>query len=59
MDKVMKAANNDINHPLLRAQLAYSGLHDSPLKFNRSIAIEQRYQHVKLACGHAFADYNR
>lgn len=59
MDKVMKAANNDINHPLLRAQLAYMGLHDSPLKFDRTIAIEQRYPHVRLACGQAFADYNR
>ena len=59
MDKVMKAANNDINHPLLRAQLAYMGLHDSPLKFDRTIAIEQRYPHVRRACGQAFADYNR
>lgn len=59
MDKVMKITNSNINHPLLRAQLAYMHLYDSPLKFDRTIAIEQRYPHVRLACGQAFADYNR
>lgn len=59
MEKVMKTANSDINHPLLRAQLAYLALHDSQLKFDRTIGIEQRYPHVRLACAQAFADYNR
>lgn len=58
-DQVMKITNGDISHPLLRAQLAYMALHDSPLKFDRSIAIERRYPHVRTACAQAFADWNR
>lgn len=59
MDEVNRASNNNVSHPLLMAQLAYSGLHDSPLKFDRNVAIEQRYPHVRLACGQAFSDMNR
>lgn len=59
MAKVLDVANNNPSHPLLRAQLAYTSLHDSPLKFDRTIPIEQRYPHVRLACSQAFSDMNR
>lgn len=55
-DSAMKASNGNTSHPLLRAQLAYQGLHDSPLKFDRSIPIEHRYPQVRQACGQAFGD---
>ncbi|WP_087865809.1 hypothetical protein [Comamonas thiooxydans] len=58
MDRARKIANNNRNHPLLRAQLAYGRLHDSPLRFDRNINIEQRYPHVRRACSQAFADMN-
>lgn len=59
LDEITKTANNNMNHPLLRAQLAYMALHDSPLEFDRSIPIERRYPLVRLACSQAFADMNR
>lgn len=59
LNEVMRLSSGNINHPLLAAQLAYSSLHDSPLKFDRSIDIEKRYPHVRLACAQAFADMNQ
>ena len=46
------------SHPLLAAYLAYDSLHDSPLKFDRRVPIENRYPYVRQACGQAFADWN-
>ena len=57
--KILDVSKNNPTHPLLRAQLAYSTLHDSPLRFDRTIAIEHRYPHVRLACGQVFSDMNR
>jgi len=59
MAKVMDVANEDPSHPLLRAQLAYMALFDSPLKFDRSIPINQRYPYVRMACGQVFSAMNR
>lgn len=55
-EDIMKIADGNRRHPLLLAQLAYGRLHDSALKFDRSIPIKQRYPHVKRACGQAFGD---
>ena len=53
---VMKESGGDIRHPLLMAQLSYENLHDSPLKFDRTVPIAKRYEHVRQACGQAFGD---
>lgn len=52
--QIMDISGDRISHPLLRASLAYNSLHDSPLEFNRSLPIEQRYIPVKRACGYVF-----
>lgn len=36
--------------------MAYENLHDSPLKFDRTVPIAKRYKHVRQACGQAFGD---
>ncbi len=43
-----------INHPLLRASVAYDDLLRSPLKFERSLPVEKRYLALRRACGQVF-----
>lgn len=52
--EIEKVAGRNWNHPLIRALGAYEYLHDSSLKFDRSLPIERRYASVRYACGHAF-----
>jgi len=54
--EVMDRTGGAFGHPLLRAWIAYSSLHDSPLRFDRSLPIEQRYYPLRKACGEAFRD---
>lgn len=49
--QILDISGERISHPLLKASLAYDSLHDSPLVFDRSLPIEQRYLPVKRACG--------
>lgn len=63
--RVLRMSTNDIlnavkgshNHPLIRASVAYDYLHESSLKFDRSLPIEKRYFPVRRACGEAFRDF--
>lgn len=52
--EILERSRQNLNHPLLRASIAYSALHDSPLQFDRSLPIEQRYFPVKRTCGLVF-----
>lgn len=56
---IMKISSGDTNHPLMDAHLAYQHLHESKLKFDRSVNISSRYPHVRLACQQALSDYYR
>ena len=48
--EILDRAGKNLRHPLLRASFAYDALHDSPLQFDRSLSIDQRYFPVKRAC---------
>jgi hypothetical protein len=52
--EILDMSRGNISHPLLRASVAYDSLHDSPLAFDRSLPIEQRYFPVKRACASVF-----
>ena len=52
--EILDRAGKNLRHPLLRASFAYDALHDSPLQFDRSLSIEQRYFPVKRACVFVF-----
>jgi hypothetical protein len=52
--QIQEVSGGHIDHPLLRASLAYDSLHDSPLRFDRRLPIDKRYFSVKRACGHVF-----
>ena len=52
--QILEISGERISHPLLKASLAYDSLHNSPLVFDRSLPIEQRYLPVKRACGFVF-----
>lgn len=54
--EIHRVGGANLNNPMLRASLAYDHLHDSSLKFDRSVLIESRYQPVKAACRQAFID---
>jgi hypothetical protein len=56
-DEMLKVTGGNVT-PLSRAYFAYDELHDSPLKFNRSIPAERRYEGVKTACSALQRDFD-
>lgn len=47
--EMLKASGSKVT-PVARAWFAYEQLHDSDLRFDRTVAFEQRYPSVKWAC---------
>lgn len=54
--EIIKIAGKNALHPLYLAMFAYDQLHDSELKFDRSLPFEKRYIPVRRACGELFRD---
>ena len=53
-EKIMQDTNKNTSHPLMQAHLAYESLHDSHLKFDRTLTISPRYPQVRQACQQVF-----